>query len=210
MASLAPSPDVANNAPAPPRSFFVLDPAFLARRGKHEARIGEIEPWSIAMKRWPLHSLLIVLSLSAPKAHAFIEAPYITPAHPTTITPISVRIHAGGCHGFSDGVDEAELVVVGPGQLRLMTEGINLPPAHPFCIAPDFTYRFDIGTLPAGHYSLEVFIYDEFAAPEPVGFGSMDFLVTAPATIPAISLPPMALLLLALAGFACRRAKRNA
>jgi hypothetical protein len=55
-----------------------------------------------------------------------------------------VRIHASGCHGFSDDVDEAELIMVEPGQLRLMTEGINLPPAHPFFIAPDFTYRFDI------------------------------------------------------------------
>jgi hypothetical protein len=162
------------------------------------------------MKRWPLHSLLIVLSLSASAAHGFIEAPYITPAHPTTTTPISVRIHAGGCHGFADDVDEAELVVVAPDKLRLMTQGINLPPAHPFCIAPDFTYRFDIGTLPAGQYSLQVFIYDEFAAPEPVGFGSVDFLVSEPATIPASSATSVALLLSALAALACWRMRRGA
>lgn len=162
------------------------------------------------MKGWPLSTIfLCVVLLVSPKALAFVETPYITPAHPTPTTPISVRIHAGGCQGFSDDVGGAELIVVGPGKLRLMTEGINLPPAHPFCIAPDFTYRFDIGTLPAGHYSLQVFIYDEFSAPEPVGFGSVDFLVSEPATIPATSTGSIALLISALAALAYWRMRRT-
>ena len=161
------------------------------------------------MNRWPQHLLLIVTSLSASSAHAFIENPYITPPHPTPDTPISVRIHAAGCHGFSDDVDEAELIVIGPGQLRLMTEGINLPPAHPFCIAPDFTYRFDIGTLPAGHYSLQVFIHDEFSAPEPIGFGTVEFEVSEPTNIPAMSGESLALLVFMLAGLAGWRAQRE-
>ena len=162
------------------------------------------------MTRWPLYLLLIITSSSMPTAHAYIEDPYITPHHPTSNTPISVRIRAAGCHGFSDDVDEAELVVVAPGQLRLMTEGINLPPAHPFCIAPDFTYRFDIGTLPAGHYSLQVFIYDEFSAPDPVGFGSVEFDVSAPTNIPIASETSFTALVIALAGFACWRIRREA
>ncbi|MCI1709234.1 MAG: hypothetical protein LKM39_01695 [Chiayiivirga sp.] len=157
------------------------------------------------MKRCVFPAMMWLLAtLASPKAEAFVEDPFITPSAPTPDTPIAVRVHAGVCHAFSDDVDEAELVVVGPGQLRLMTEGVNLPPAHPFCIYPDFVYRFDIGTLPAGSYTLQLFINDPFAGPEPVGFGSVSFVVSAPHAIPAASPVGLALLGLLLAGLSAR------
>ena len=141
------------------------------------------------MKCWLLSALLLcVTSLATPMAWAYVEIPYITPAHPTPDAPISVHVGAGWCHAFTDFPNEAELVLVAPGQLRLMTDGIALSAGHPFCIYLPYTYRFDIGTLPAGSYTLQVFIYDEFSAPVPIGFGSVSFVVAAPATIPSTSL----------------------
>jgi hypothetical protein len=128
-------------------------------------------------------------------AQAFVEEPFVIPARPTADTPIWVHVTAGICHAISDGVDDAELVLVAPGQLQLLTEGVALSPAHPFCIHPPFAYRFSIGVLPVGKYTLQVFIHDDFASPEPIGFGSVSFVVSSPASIPSTSSTAIAILL---------------
>ena len=74
-----------------------------------------------------------------------------------------------------------------PGQLRLLVDGVALPPGHPFCNAPEFTYRFDIGTLAAGNYDLHVFIRDDFSLPEPTEFGSVSFVVGMPVSVSTMS-----------------------
>ena len=140
------------------------------------------------MKSWLLSAILLsVTSLAPPMAEAFVDDPYITPAHPTPQTPISVHVYMGWCHGSLDPVDGAELQVVGPGQLRLITKGVVLDPGHPLCNDPPLTYRFDIGTLPAGSYTLQFFIRDDLSGAGLVGFGSVDFLVANSAKIPATS-----------------------
>lgn len=157
-----------------------------------------------------LMGTLLTAALLARPAQAFIEDPFVQPTHPTPETPISVRVYAADCHGFSDLVDEAELETVAPGQLRLITDGSVLPPAHPFCIWPDYVYRFEIGTLPAGIYTLQLFIRDPFF-PEPLPFGSVTFTVAPPATIPAAASPGLLLLglLIAAAGVAMAGAPRG-
>lgn len=161
------------------------------------------------MKGWVLFAFLLGNTLLAPRVEAFVEAPYITPAQPTPEDRISVHVRMGGCHASWDDVDAAQLTLVAPGQLHLVTDGAALPPGHPFCIYdPPFTYRFDIGTLPVGQYTLHFFIFDDFSSAEPIEFGSVDFRVAAPARIPAtsmITLWVLVALVLAVAARGCAR-----
>ena len=46
--------------------------------------------------------------------------------------------------------------------------------------------------LPEGSYTLQLFIYDAFSAPEPIGFGSVSFVVRPPARIPSATIPALA------------------
>lgn len=140
------------------------------------------------MKGWLLSAYLLINTLSAPRLEASVDPPYITPTQPTPRDTISVHVRMGGCHASWDDVDEARLTLVAPGELHLVTDGAALPPGHPFCIYdPAFTYRFDIGMLPIGQYTLRFFIFDDFSSLAPVEFGSVDFHVAEPARIPATS-----------------------
>jgi hypothetical protein len=164
------------------------------------------------MRLWQvLAGSLIGVVLLSKQAQAFVEEPFVIPALPTADTPIWVHVTAGICHAISDGVDDAELVLVAPGQLQLLTEGVALPPAHPFCIYPPFPYRFNIGKLPVGRYTLEVFIHDDFSSPEPIGVGSVSFVVATPMSIPSTSTATLAVLAvasLALGALAARDSSR--
>jgi hypothetical protein len=152
------------------------------------------------MKCWlPSVLLLCVTSLALPTAQAFVEDPYIIPAHPTPKTSIWVHVRMGWCHTTVDAIDGAELAVAAPGQLRLVTNGAALPPGHPFCLYPPFNFRFHIGKLPAGIYTLQLLIRDEFSAPEPIPVGSVSFTVTPLETIPSASATALILALLLLA-----------
>ncbi len=160
------------------------------------------------MRLWHfLAASLIGAVLLSRQAQAFVEEPFVIPTQPTASTPIWVHVTAGYCHAISDGVWDAELVLVAPGQLQLLTEGVALSPGHPFCIHPPFPYRFDIGVLPVGKYTLQVFIHDDFASPEPIGFGSVSFVVAAPASIPSSSTTTLAVLVAALVAFGALAAR---
>ena len=151
------------------------------------------------MKCWLLAAMLFcITSLALPKAEAFVEDPYIMPAHPTPDTPISIHVLMGWCHASIDGVDDAKLQTVSPGHLRVITEGVVLDPGHPFCIHPPFVYRFNIGTLPEGRYTIQFFIRDDLSGAGLAGFGSVNFVVAAPARIPASSLAAKATIFLML------------
>lgn len=135
-------------------------------------------------------SLLLLVAASWPSlTHAFVDTPSITPPRPSSSTPITVHVRAGDCHVFLDDVNEAELVNAGNGQLRLVVDGVaSLEPGNPFCIYPVFTYRFVIGTLPAGGYTLQIFIRDTNFPATPVAFGTVSFSVSAtPSVVPALS-----------------------
>ena len=164
------------------------------------------------MKCWLLPVLLLcITSLAPPAAQAFVEDPYIVPAHPTPETPIWVHVRMGWCHASLDAVDGAELQVIAPGQLRLITNGIVLDPGHPFCNGPPFTYRFDVGTLPTGSYTLQIFIRDDIGGAGLVGFGSVNFSVRSPMKIPATSIALLVALLLGvcvIGALATRRSSR--
>ena len=140
------------------------------------------------MKCFSLSAILLCIAAIVPHpAAAFVDDPQVVPTHPTTNKPIWVHVHMGWCHSSLDAVDGAELEVVGPGQLRLITDGVALDPGHPFCNDPPFNYRFNIGTLPAGSYILQFFIRDDISGAGLVGFGSVNFTVTPPARVPATS-----------------------
>lgn len=147
--------------------------------------------------------LLISCSLGSSKALAFVDEPYITPAHPTPERPITVHVRMGGCHGSVDAVDGAKLEMTSPGQLRLITNGDALDPGHPFCNVPIFNYRFNIGALAEGNYTLRFVIRDDLSGAGLVEFGSVSFSVRPAARIPTTSgtgLGAMAILL-GMSGF---------
>lgn len=139
------------------------------------------------MKGWLVSVMLLCFVSVPPRAEAFVDDPFITPAQPTPDDKISVHVNTGWCHAPTDDVNQAELIRVSPGQLQLIADGVVLPPGHPFCIHPPLTYRFDIGTLPAGAYSLQFFIRDDIGGSGLVGFGSVNFTVRAPARIPVLT-----------------------
>jgi hypothetical protein len=146
-----------------------------------------------------LTALVFLLCIPMP-CMAFIDQPTITPLQPTLQTPISLHVRAGGCDGFYDLSDQAELSSSGPGQLQLIVDGeASLPVGHPFCNWPTFTYRFDLGTLPPGKYTLQLMVRDELDFnEEPVLVGSTSFIVSTAFVIPAASLGTLAGLAVAM------------
>ena len=143
-------------------------------------------------------------------AFAFVDPPSISPPSPSSNFLITVHVRAGDCHAFLDDVNEAELVSVGNGQLNLIVDGVaSLEPGNPFCIYPVLTYRFVIGALPAGIYTLQLFIRDTNFPETPVAFGTVSFSVSAtPSIVPTLSEGAIAmtiLLMLCLARLARHR-----
>ena len=138
--------------------------------------------------------LLVATAFTTKEVSAFVETPRIEPAHPTTRTPIDMRVVAGGCHAFTDDVDDAELIVVVPGELQLIADGIaNLEEGNPFCVDPPFDYRFNMGLFAEGDYIVQLFIRDISDPGTPVAFGAVSFNVVRPASIPGSSTMSLAL-----------------
>lgn len=139
---------------------------------------------------------LALLCCITTQAYAAIEAPTITV--PATRGPITLHVRAtGGCDGFWDLPNEAELSTTAPGQLQLIVDGVATLSGDPFCLFSDFTYSFYLGRLPPGTYSLALLIRDEYVFDGSlVPAGSVTFTVAPTHTIPAAS--PWSLALLAL------------
>jgi hypothetical protein len=49
-----------------------------------------------------LATIALIATLTSSPATAFVEDPFVKPTIPTSRAPISVNVHAGGCHGFFD------------------------------------------------------------------------------------------------------------
>lgn len=151
------------------------------------------------MQKIPPLFLMLATICWPSTALAFVDPPRIVPQHPTSRTPIVLAVRAGNCHGFVADAGEPELILLEPGKLKFVAAGIaSLEPGNPFCIYPVFDYRFDLGALPEGNYSLQLFIRDISLLGTEVESGSVSFAVSQPRSIPSSSWPALGAIVLAL------------
>jgi hypothetical protein len=140
-------------------------------------------------------------------AHGEIELPTISPSTPNVRDSIVLLVRAtGGCDGFTDLANEAELSRQGPGQLRLVVDGVATLSGDGLCIFPDFTYRFELGARAPGSYSLQLLVRDPYVRDGTlVPAGTVEFEVKAAFVIPANSIWALAGLILTIASCVAAR-----
>ena len=153
--------------------------------------------------------LTLLLTLFAGPAWAFLEPPYITPAHPSVGDAISVSIYGGECDLVHDGVVWPPPVTQQGNDITILFTGIH--EGNPeLCYYSIGTRIYPVGTYPVGSYTLHVeWRYMSFTGPWiQETLGVIPFTVSGgappPAPVSASTLGTLgySLLLLALAGIA--------
>jgi hypothetical protein len=152
--------------------------------------------------------LALLLALFAPHAWAFLDPPYITPAHPTVGHTIFVNVHGGECDLLNIGVVPPVISQQG-NAITIVFTGTH-EGAPEFCIYGIGTTTYPVNTYPPGSYTLQVDRrYLSFSAvwiQETLGV--VPFTVSggapAPVSAPMLGIPGLSLLLLALIGIATR------
>lgn len=123
--------------------------------------------------------------LGAGTASAFVDNVRVEPAHPIAGRSVQLVARAGECHGFpSDGHRTLEQ---DGNRLRVLAEGLALPPGDAFCILPAHELRFDLGALAAGSYEVELVLVDASGFAAPINVGTVAFGVGSPSRVPARS-----------------------
>lgn len=98
--------------------------------------------------------LLCALALCAERALAFIDSPYVTPAHPMAGDTISVNVYRGECDVLSIGI-VPPAVEEHDGHITALFTGIHESDPE-WCIYSTGTETVAIGTFPPGSYTLDV------------------------------------------------------
>jgi hypothetical protein len=147
--------------------------------------------------------LLLALALPGQRASAFLDPPYITPAHPTAGELVSVNIYGGVCDFADGGVIWPPPVTQQGSELTiLLTGGHEEDPE--FCYFGVGTFTAPIGVYPSGTYSLRVnWRYSTFSGWVTETLGVIPFTVSAapsrrPTEAPALSIAGFGVLALAL------------
>ena len=112
-----------------------------------------------------LMCFLILLSLYAAPAFAFVDPPTFAPVAPNSAQPIVVSVRSGNCHGLGFGIpggrplrieySESAIDIFSPGL-------INPSGACNFSIE---TTQFNVVARPPGNYQVRIWILDELVAP---------------------------------------------
>lgn len=87
----------------------------------------------------PAWALLFSL-LFAPTAHAFFDAPWITPENPLAGEAVSVNIHGGICDIFL-GRDGYPKITREGNAIRILIFGSHYEPGDELCVHPLWTGR---------------------------------------------------------------------
>lgn len=156
--------------------------------------------------------LALLLALFAPHARAFLDPPYITPAHPSVGDAISVSIYGGQCDLVHDGVEWPPPVTQKGNEITILFRGIHETNPE-LCYYGVGTATYPVGSYPAGSYTLHVeWRYISFSGVwihETIGV--IPFTVTGenppparPVATPALGVAALGILMLMLAGFAAR------
>jgi len=133
--------------------------------------------------------LASVLTLGAPRAHAFFDAPWIAPAAPMAGELMSVNIRGGICDVFFDAPGYPQIVLEG-NNIRVIEYGHH-EDFQDFCIYGLWKVVVPIGTPSAGVYTITVdFLYQGILGPTTTNLGVIPLTVTGVASaapIPAFT-----------------------
>jgi hypothetical protein len=131
-------------------------------------------------------SVALMLALAAPRAHAFFDPPWITPATPTAGQTISVNIYGGICDGVIEWPGYPQITWNG-GSIRIVEYGVHVG-SPDLCIYPEGTLSVPVGSFPAGDYLLTVdFAYDDaLYGPTIMTLGVVPFTVLGPVSAAAV------------------------
>jgi hypothetical protein len=152
----------------------------------------------------PLLALLI--AFFAQTAHAFLNAPYITPAAPTAGQTISVNIYGGVCDAIVS-VPGYPQVTQNGNAIRILLFSVHYSDSE-FCNLGIGTAVEAVGAYPPGSYTLQVDRrYSNFAGDYVVEtLGIISFTITGqaapPVSAPTLNGTGLLILVLALMGFA--------
>jgi hypothetical protein len=160
--------------------------------------------------------LVAAVLLSLP-ANAFIDPPIIVPARPVAGQVVSFDVRIGVCEYFqafgpSDGMtvfsDDRWRSIVRVGNTLQVTVRTAFASEPILCVYPTANFRFRLGDLTPGNYTLEVYGQDvDIPASRPL-IGSVGFVVgSAPAAVPVMTGPWILLLVVGASvfGFAALR-----
>jgi hypothetical protein len=150
--------------------------------------------------------LALLFAFVAQSAHAFLNAPYITPAAPTAGQTISVNIYGGVCDAIV-GVPGYPQVTQNGNAIRILLFSVHYSDSE-FCNLGVGTAVDAVGAYPPGSYTLQVDRrYSDFAGDYVVEtLGIVSFTVTGqaapPVSAPTLNGTGLLILILALMGFA--------
>lgn len=132
-------------------------------------------------------------------AHAYINAPFLTPAAPHAGQAVFVNVDSGVCDTFEDQHGYPQITQNGS-HIRVVLLAIRETDSDN-CNLPSGLSTFAIGGFAAGNYdvSVDVFYYDFHGNPQNETIGVLPLLVQAAAAAPvgAPASTPLGLLLLA-------------
>lgn len=155
--------------------------------------------------------ITLVFSLLAAPALAFVDSPVFTPAQPTSQQAVTANVRNGVCHALditSPGSPPLRIERVGQTIQIIVAGATHL---SGFCNVPVTTDDFNLGVLPVGQYSVEVWMVDAFYSYQQTFLMSsapLTVTAAAPETIPAsrpFLLMAFASLMALLATWALRR-----
>ena len=147
--------------------------------------------------------LVFALALCAQPAWAFLDPPYLTPAHPTAAELASVNIHGGDCDAVV-GMDGYPQIARQGNLIRIVFFSVHFDDPE-FCNLGVGTATAPIGTYPPGNYTLQVErrYMTVFATWAQETLGTIPFTVSEaaqqqPIETPTLSRAGLAALLIAL------------
>ena len=102
-----------------------------------------------------------ILALAAPRAHAFFDPPWITPAEPRAGEPVSINVSGGICDVFVEWPGYPQITRTG-NAVRIVEYG-NHETFEDFCNYGFWTVTVPIGTFLSGDYTVTVdFVYEDY------------------------------------------------
>jgi hypothetical protein len=144
------------------------------------------------MRAYRFVSLLaLTLALGSSPASAFLDPPYITPAHPISGEVVSVNVYGGKCDVADGGVIWPPPVTQQGSELTiLLTGGHEEDPE--FCYFGVGTFTAPIGIYPPGAYTLRVnWRYSTFSGWVTETLGVIPFTVSAAPSQQPIEAPTL-------------------
>ncbi|MEO5625752.1 MAG: S8 family serine peptidase [Dokdonella sp.] len=158
--------------------------------------------------------LALLFGLFAQPAGAFWDPPYVTPTTATANDIVSVNEHLGVCDAFffEDGYPQ---ITRNGSEVKIVSAGVHLDPGDDGCNLPTGTVTYELGSFPAGHYSVTYYLrYTNFFGQVlDLNLGTAPFTIVA-APISAESAPTLTafgicVLILALMGLSVLRIPRT-